>query len=162
MMEKTEYVSGADCKQAGFVRTKKGVMRLSVLERLYKKGHLDYGNKKFCADDRLRAGERLTADFEKARFTLGSSSRGYERVDCQSRGKDFLTDIRSRYLTAIRHVPCEFWPAVRAACIENRQPEADKNLSARRRLEENYVWRCDLCRGLDRLIEYYQNFKKEF
>jgi len=162
MTDKMKYVDKDECFQNGFVRTGKGVMRLSVLERLYRKGRLEYGSKKYGAADRLAAGERLTADFEKARFTIASASWRNERVDCRGGGKDFLTDIRSRYLTAIRHIPHEFWPAVRAACVENRMPEADKRLSARKRLEESYVWCCDLCRGLDRLIEYYQKTKIVF
>lgn len=162
MADNVKYVSKADCEKEGYVRTKQGICRLSTLERLYRKGRLDYGNKKFGAQDRLRAGERLAADYEKAHFNVVSSSWSREKVDCSGGGNGFVTDIRSNYLTAIRHIPYEFWPAVRRACIENVLPEAEGSVSARRRQEENYVWYCDLCRGLDRLIEYYQNRKKIF
>lgn len=154
-----KYVNKTDCEQVGYVRTGQGVYRLSALERLHNKGRLNYGDKKYGAGDRLRAGERLASDYEKARFDVVSSSWSREKVDCSGKGKDFLTDVRSKYLTAIRHIPREFWPAVRTACIENRLPEEDKDDSARRRQEKKYVWCCDLCRGLDRLIEYYQKSK---
>jgi len=152
-----EYISKADCQRAGFVRTAKGVFKFTALERAYAKGRLDYGSARFGRDDRLKAGQRLNADYERARFELKTPEWMREKIDGKSSADvgENLVEVRSCYLSAIRHIPREFWPMVRLVCIENKLPEFDENLPMRRRYEQAYAAYCDLCRGLDRLIEYY-------
>ncbi len=159
--EYEEYVDKTICESKGFVRTPKGIYKLTALERVYSKGRLRYGDKRFSEDDRLRAGNRLNHEYEAAHFNVVGISWKNSKIDSRG-GADTssnLTDLRSRYLTAIRHIPREFWPAVRRICIENLLPDFDNIDSARRRYENMYLWYCDLCRGLDRLIEYYTQSK---
>ena len=81
-----------------------------------------------------------------------------ERID--SKGKnandvEMICKARKRYEEAARHVPGEFWSAVKRVCLENRDFEVSKQFSERRRMEIGFLLKCDLCRGLDRLIKFY-------
>ena len=155
------YIDKAKCIKDGFIRTKKGVCKMTVLERLYHKGKLDFGSSGAGAFDRLKAGEYLASDYEKGHFNVIGSAWGGEKVDCGNSNvsSGILTEMRSRYFMAAKSVPSEFWPIVRSVCIENKLPETDSSYSERKRGEIAYLQYCDLCRGLDRLIEFYHKIK---
>lgn len=160
--DEMEYISKKQCEKEGFVKSAKGICKMSVLERLYNKGRLDYGDKKYSADDRLAVGERLRGSYLRANIGRVPSNFMYVRVDggkTSGRVDDVLLR-QQKYLAAIRVVPREFWAIVRLVCIENKFPKFDENLPARRKSELSYLCCCDLCRGLDRLADYYCGIKQ--
>ena len=152
-----QYTNKQKCEEEGFVRLSKGIYKLTALERAYTKGRLRYGSPRFGEDDRLKAGRRLAVEYATGRFDMVGTGWGNTKID-NGGGADIsnrLAECRSRYLTALKHIPREFWPAVRTVCIEGKLPKFEDETSARRRCEKLYLWYCDLCRGLDRLIEFY-------
>ena len=161
MNKRTEYTNKQKLEAQGFIKTPRGIYKLTVLEQIYRKGRLEYGQDTFGSQDRLRAGEKLASDYEKSHLNTINSYWRNEKID-NGNSNRFDTDInyiRSRYLTAVRAIPHEFWPAVRKICIENKIPDFDNILSSRRKTEALFLWYCDLCRGLDRLIEHYRKHK---
>ena len=56
------------------------------------------------------------------------------------------------YRNCLRIVPAEFWPVVRLICLEEKMPEIPSELSERQQAHINYLYKIDLCRGLDRII----------
>ena len=155
------YVSKRECINSGFIKTKKGVYKLSALEKLYTKGRLDLGDKKYMASERYAAGNRLAGDWARANAGLLSSVWRDVRIDGSIKNQtvDIIMQKQQPYLMAAKVVPHEFWPIVRLVCIENKLPQFDENMPLRRRTEQAYLLYCDLCRGLDRLIEYYCGLK---
>lgn len=149
------YISKKECERRGFLRTEKGVRKMTLLEKLCYGGRLSYGTDKYRSEDRLAAGERFISDYEKNGFKSVQSSLGKEKVDCSIKGGDKSFYICSRYLNAKKYIPREFWPAVKKICLDNKLPEPDEKIPARRRSEMAYAFYNDLCRGLDRLIEFY-------
>ena len=111
---------------------------MSVLERFAEKGWLDFGDSKYSAQDRLKAAEKLQKDYEQSYFMSMSAGGIRERID--SKGKnandvEMICKARKRYEEAARHVPGEFWSAVKRVCLENRDFEVSKQFSERRRME---------------------------
>ena len=158
MKKDQQYVSREDCVRRGFVRKNGGIYKMSVLERFAEKGWLDFGDSKYSAQDRLKAAEKLQKDYEQSYFMSMSAGGIRERID--SKGKnandvEMICKARQRYEAAARHVPGEFWSAVKRVCLENRDFEVSKQFSERRRMEIGFLLKCDLCRGLDRLIKFY-------
>ncbi|MDY6310444.1 MAG: hypothetical protein SPL72_04115, partial [Cyanobacteriota bacterium] len=56
--------------------------KLSVLEIYQKIGYLDYGQKKWSSDDRLKVGNMLHDDFYMATQGIQAINYEKERVDC--------------------------------------------------------------------------------
>ena len=157
MSTKIKYTNKQKLESQGFIRTEHGIYKLTALEQIYRKGCLEYGKNSYGGQDRLRAGEKLASDYEKSHFSSVNSGWLYDKIDTSHYNLyDSETNyIRSRYLTAVRAIPREFWPAVRLICIDNKIPDFEKETSSRKRTQYRYLWYCDLCRGLDRLIEHY-------
>ena len=132
--------------------------RLTVLERYLERGWLDFGNRDYRDEDRFVVGEELLEDFQKCRFSgTKASDFGKERVGGTPLPQADLESVcraRDRYFAKVRQIPSEFWPVVRQVCLENVEPNVPENVPARRRNEMLYAAKRDLCRGLDRLIEY--------
>ncbi len=161
MNTETEYTNKQKLESQGFIRTRHGVYKLTALEQIYRKGCLEYSETTYGGQDRLRAGEKLSSDYEKSHFSTVNSGWQNDKID-SGHYKLYDSDvnyIRSRYLTAVRSIPREFWPAVRQICIENKIPNFEKETSSRKRTQYRYLWYCDLCRGLDRLIDHYRRHK---
>ena len=152
-----KYTDKKKCEKSGFVKTKKGLYKLSALEKLYAKGRLELGDKKYMASERLAAGNRLACDWAKANMGLLSSVWRDVRVDgsIKNQSVEIIMQKQQPYLMAVKAVPYEFWAIVRLVCVENKLPEFDECIPLRRRSEQAYLLYCDLCRGLDRLIEHY-------
>ena len=158
MTDNGGYIDKKECIRRGYVRLEKYYYKMTALEKYLKKGWLAYGNKKYSGQDRYNAGMKLFLDYKLGGFESElSSAMGKIKVDCGgSHIPEDMLDIRQRYLAAIRGVPEEFWPAVRRVCIEDGELNAGDCPSERRRLEITYSLKHDLCRGLDRLIEFYR------
>ncbi len=158
---KEKYIDKKECIKAGFVKSKKGVYKLSALEKLYIRGRLDYGDKKYLASERFSAGNRLANDWTRASSGVLSSIWREEKVDGNSNNHtvEIIMQKQQPYLMAAKVVPYEFWQIVKLVCIENKLPEFDEGISSRRRAEISYLLYSDLCRGLDRLIDYYCGIK---
>lgn len=158
MSEKMLYISKEDCQKRGYVKRNGMYYRLTVLERYLERGWLDFGNRDYSDQDRFAAGEELLEDFQKCRFAGAKSSNfGRERVDGTPLPQSELESVcraRDRYFAKVRQIPAEFWPMVRLVCLENEEPDIAENVPARRRAEMLFAAKQDLCRGLDRLIEY--------
>ena len=75
------YIDKKECIKSGFVKSKKGLYKLSALEKLYAKGRLDFGDKKYMASERFAAGTRLASDWAKANTGLLSSVWNDVRID---------------------------------------------------------------------------------
>ena len=162
MENASKYTNKQELEAQGFIKTPRGIYKLNALEQIYRNGRLEYGDKSFGGQDRLRAGMKLASDFEKSHFSIVNSSWQNEKVDCKFQNNNDINYIRSRYYTAVNSIPREFWPAVRQICIENKIPDFKNIQSARRRSENLYLRYFDLCRGLDRLIEHYLSRKIQF
>ena len=154
---KQTYIDKKECIKSGFVKSRKGLYKLSALEKLYTKGRWESGDKKYMASERFAAGNRLANDWARANAGLLASVWRDVRIDGNIKDQtvDIVMQKQQPYLMAAKVVPHEFWQIVRLVCIENKLPEFDENMPLRRRTEQAYLLYCDLCRGLDRLIEYY-------
>ncbi len=159
MENQEKYIDKKSCVRQGFVHSKGGVCKMTLLERYALRGWLELGNPRYSKEDRLKAAECLQQDFERSCFMSGSVFSAKEKVDCKGKSAldiEFICKARERYFRAVKHVPDEFWPVVKSVCLENREPETDVSKS-RWKSEMNYAMRRDLCRGLDRLIQFYWN-----
>lgn len=152
-----EYVTKADCIEAGFVKLPgKCIQKLSTLELYATKGYLDFGSKRYTANDRVNAGHTLASDYylgglnqvsavdlAKIRVDGGGSIVGAEK-------KAFHED---RFRKAIRAIPREFLSIVHHVVIEDKPLKVvgtDREVN-----KKLFLLRVDLCRGLDRLIKFY-------
>ena len=154
-----KYVSKKDCVESGFIKTEKGIYKMSLLERYYNKGWLDLGNERYSAKDRLSAAAKLREDYEMSRFFNATSTSYREKVDGGNMTGileiDVICEARERYFAAIKTIPEEFLSVVKNVCLEGKEPKLPSDLPERRKLELIFSLRRDLCRGLDRLVGYY-------
>ncbi len=158
MDQDEEYIDKQECCRRGYVRHNGKIYKMTLLEKYAARGWLEFGDPKFSVEDRLRAAKRLQKDYEMSRFMSVSASDFRERVDVVGRGAGDLETIcraRESYFAAVKQIPAEFWPVVKAVCLENKEPDWLENMPKRTRAEANYAKRCDLCRGLDRLLRHY-------
>jgi hypothetical protein len=156
-VRKEQYVKPQQDQVARLVRKNGIIYKRSVLEMWYDKGWLELENSRFCADDRLRFGLKLALDYYiLSKENLHSSYRLNDKVDrsfgCENNG---VLDAKDRYEKAIRNVPAEFWAQVRTVCLEDEEPKAPEGLSERQKAYFYYLYRVDLCRGLDRVVAAY-------
>ncbi len=154
-----KYVTKKDCLKHGFIKTKSGICKITLLERYYLKGWLEYGNEKYSAQDRFKAAEALQQDYEMSRFMLISASGARQKIDCNVANGieelEFICEARNRYFEAIKQIPDEFLSVIHKICLEGVEPELPNGLSDRRKLELSFSYKRDLCRGLDRLVQHY-------
>lgn len=152
-----EYVSRKDCEDAGFVRVPgRPIQKLSTLEVYETKGYLDYGDQKYTSMDRVAVGKKLYRDYYLGGLvTVQAVDPGKIKVDgCGSlvgaEKKDFH---ESRYHKAMAIIPAEFREVVRLVVIEDKPIKvigSDRQVN-----KELFLKRVDLCRGLDRLLDFY-------
>lgn len=128
----------------------------SVLNRYAEAGYLNFGSNRISARDRVDAGSRLYVDFVLGHIgSVGASDTSKIRVDGQGSFEQSLKCIHHRdcYNKAMRAVPSEFWPVVRLVCVEDEEIKVTGSvIDVKRKL---YAARVDLCRGLDRLVQFY-------
>ena len=150
------YVSKESLEAEGFVKIGSGVYKMNVLERYAAAGYLDFGAKKYTAVDRVGAGKRLYRDFYLSGVqSVGAIDMSRIRVDGQGNIEETSRRLHHLdcYQKAMAVVPSEFWPTVRRVCLEDKPLKAQgTKLDIKRQL---YALRVDLCRGLDRLCDFY-------
>lgn len=150
-------------KQTATTKPKK---LLCVLERYYENGYLDFKTtRRYTALSRCSYGMRLAADFQiGGHGKVIATDCSKIRVDGGTQRKETDRQLyhQQRYNRAMASVPKEFRAVIRHVCIEDK-PIADNDneliLSARRRAEWNFSGKIDLCRGLDRLIDFYDSYE---
>lgn len=128
----------------------------STLERYAAAGYLNFGCRRYGPMDRLCAGKRLYADFFLGGISrVAAADMSKIRVDGSGKDGEPLTCLhhRDNYTKAMAAVPAEFWPVVRLVCVEDKPIVATG--SEKKVKRELYAARLDLCRGLDRLVEFY-------
>lgn len=131
----------------------------NTLQRYGADGYLDLGGK-YSAIDRISAGSQLYVDcylggvnrvgaIDPERIRVDGGGSAEQSTKCM-----FHFD---RYQKAMLSVPLEFRAVVRRVCIEDKPIKASGTaLDVKRKL---YAARVDLCRGLDRLVDFY--FRKK-
>lgn len=128
-----------------------------ILQRYAFAGYLDFGSKKYTAADRVLAGTRLYID-----YILGggdgvkANDTSKIKVDGGGSGErsGFCTYHNQMYHWAMKSIPIEFRGVVRMVCIEDKEiVVSGSDLDIKRKL---YAARVDLCRGLDRIVQFYQ------
>lgn len=134
----------------------KRTFKQSVLNRYADAGYLNYGSDKISACDRVKAGMQLYRD-----YILGggdgvkANDIGKIKVDGGGLGERSVMCLHhlDLYRKAIRVIPSEFLPVVRLVCIEDKEIKFNGSyIDMKRKL---YAARVDLCRGLDRLVQFY-------
>lgn len=157
----SDYINKTQCSQQGFVKLDKGYYKMTILEKYFNRNWLDLGSKKYSGEDRLNAGSRLFQDYSASGFeSMRAVGWGKEKVDCSGSPSEDIYGARLNYFSAVKSIPKEFWPVVRTVCIQDTELLAGDDLPERRKLEVTYAMKCDLCRGLDRLIEFYCEARK--
>ena len=130
----------------------------SLLMDYYRQGFLDVEENKYCAGDRLRAGETLQEDHAKAKLDIHGSDPSKIRVDISGfkQEPESVMIHKDRYYKAIKAIPKEFLDVMRAVVID------EKNLPTGREVgrEKAYKARWCLCMGLDYLCEHYASLHR--
>ena len=154
-----KYISKTDCMKNGFVKNKNGIYKMTLLERYYTRGWLDFGCEKYSAKDRFDAAEKLQKDYEASRFMLVSAVGIKQKIDgTVAMGVDDVESIckaRERYFAAVKQIPEEFFSVIQKVCLEGKELDIAEDLPERRKLEVSFSLKLDLCRGLDRLVRFY-------
>lgn len=132
----------------------------STLQKYALAGYLDFGSKNIAAGDRVSAGCKLCVDYylgggeevkaiDMSKIRVDGGGNGERTVKCMHH--------QDMYRKAMKCVPSEFWPVVRRVCIEDKPLNASGSaIDIKRKL---YAQRVDLCRGLDRLVQFYERKK---
>lgn len=153
----SEYVSPELLKKQGFVIKDGLPYRMTLIERYYSKGWLEYGDKRIDSGIRLDSANQLAADFYYSRFPSNAAIDWQkERVDggFNKAEPEPVLDARNRFFKAIRSVPREFWPVVQDVVLYETRPDIGGATQLAYK-QELYRMKVDLCRGLDRLAWHY-------
>ena len=152
-----KYTTKEDAVNKGLCKKNNVIYRKTVLERWYDKGWLELPNSKYSSDERLYFGMKLAHDYYLiSKSNLHSGFIENTRVDIGIKTNGFYQcDAVSRYSKAIKTIPAEFWPIVRQICVDDCEPVILPKMSERQTAYQYFLWRNDLCRGLDRLAVIY-------
>lgn len=136
--------------------------KLSVIEAYEKKGYLDRLRKHWTASDRCRVGIKIGRDYYRSHWeTLKAINYEKDKVDVSIKEEpEFILEARDRYIKAMSAIPDDFRETVRRVCCENKPI---KGIGSSER-QKDYDWHsklCDLCRGLDYLINFYLGIGKK-
>lgn len=156
-MAEPRYTNKQDVINKGIIKKNGTFYRQTLLEIWYAKGWLELSTSRYGSEDRLRYGLKFMLDYYIVnRENLHSSHMFNDKVDLSGRPESMSRlEAQDRYRRAVRSVPAEFWPIVRAVCLEEREPVAPPDLSERQKAYFYFLCRTDLCRGLDRIIDIY-------
>ena len=158
-MGKKENKIGKDTgSEAGMTAEKKEpVKRLSVLEQYYRLGWLDKARHKWTAEDRLKAGQRLYADFYCSHRVSGCIDYTKPRVDTSIKTSmsKAAAEAYGRFAAAFKAVPVEFRGVIYTVCCEDRTLSEPVNMGWRKRAAYKTEQAVLLCLGLDKIIWHY-------
>lgn len=137
--------------------------RKTLLEQLYDKGWLEYRSSPYNSGARLKAGLDLIFNYQiLKRANLHSGYIFNTKIDnSSSLESKMYMDSLNFYRQCLRAVPAEFWQVVRQVCLDEKLPSFNQNISERQQSYNNYIFRIDLCRGLDRIILSQLKVEKE-
>ena len=126
----------------------------TLLEQMYEKGLLDLPKSRFTAHQRLQCGLRLIYQYQIVqKANLHSGFVFNNRIDiANSLEAKLYSDALNFYRACLRAVPAEFWEVVRAVCFEEKLPVPPRGYSERQAAHLSFLYRMDLCRGLDRIL----------
>jgi hypothetical protein len=128
-----------------------------ILAKYAEDGYLNFGSNRYTADDRYKAGSMLYTN-----YILGggdgvkANDVSKIRVDGGGSGEKsaFCAHHNQLYHWAMKSIPVEFRGIIRLVVIEGLPIKVEgSTIDIKRKL---YMARVDLCRGLDRLIEFYR------
>lgn len=158
-MSKKKYTSKQDVISKGIVKKNGVFYKQTLLEFWYSKGWLESKNSCYGSDDRLRFGLKLMRDYHYIlKSHIATTSLENTKVDISLKVQDDnVLDAINRYRRVLRSIPKEFWPIVRRICLEEKEPEFPSGISIRHKSYFYFLYRIDLCRGLDRVIDAYTN-----
>ncbi len=151
------YISKEEALKKGYKKRQQGgYYKQSILEKYLEKGWLELENSPFSAEDRKKAGELLRKDFYLSNYN-NLHSLPLIKISKSTADREDLIYYKERYLGAVKSVPSEFWPAVRAVCIEDIELKANKNIITHSLLSKqaSYHLKMLLVLGLERLVRYY-------
>ena len=131
----------------------------NTLQRYADAGYLDWRGK-YTAVERVSAGNDLWIDYYLGKISsVGAVDPAKIRVDGGGSVQKTIKCLyhQDRYNKAMSCLPKEFWDVVRKVCIDDEPIETEgTRLDMKRKL---YAARIDLCRGLDRLVDFYKRKK---
>lgn len=127
----------------------------TLIEQLYEKGWLEYRRSRFDSKSRLQVALKLMYNYQIIkRANLHSGYIFNNKIDSSITLESHMySDAVNYYRQCLRAVPAEFWGIVRRICLEEKLPVISQDLSERQQAYLNYLYRIDLCRGLDRLLQ---------
>ena len=158
-MTPNNYTSKQDVINKGIIKQGGVFYKQTLLEVWYNKGWLELKESLYGSDDRLRFGLKLMRDYQYIlKSHIATASLDNNKVDISPKVQDDnVLDAINRYRKVLRSVPKEFWSIVRQVCLEEKEPEFPLGISLRQKSYLYFLYRNDLCRGLDRVIEAYNN-----
>lgn len=137
-------------------------VKLTVLDVYGKIGYLNYGNKRYTADDRIRVGKRLHDDYYMATHGIQAIDYAKERVDVSvtNHESDKVLEAKEKFARAMKSMPLEFRRIVFRVCCEDKRIAEEKLTTAWKRRVYLITQAQLLSLGLDRLVKYYLKSKK--
>ena len=162
-MSTPKYTTKQDVIAKGIIKKNDVFYKRTLLEIWYDKGWLELKHSPYGEDDRLRFGLKFAQDYNFLRRSqIATTTLKNDKIDTKNRIEDkHFLDVLDRYRKAVRSIPREFWPVVRQICLEERQLEIPAFLSDRQKAYFYFLYRTDLCRGLDRVISSYTSKLKD-
>ncbi len=162
-MSTPKYTTKQDVIAKGMIKKNDVFYKRTLLEIWYDKGWLELKHSPYGEDDRLRFGLKFMTDYQLVcKLQMPVVYFNNDKVDISSSNlDDNVYDIIDRYRHAVRSIPKEFWPMVKQICLQEQEPVLPKDISDRQKAYINFLYRVDLCRGLDRIIDAYTKKLKQ-
>lgn len=152
------YITPEVAKRLGYSKREDGgYQRLSLIERYFQKGWLEFGDKRLTGDIRLDSATRLASDFYYSRFPqAGATDYTKDRVDGgQNKTEpESVLIARDRFFKAMKSIPQEFRKLIRDIVLFEKRPLI-AGMTKRQYDYNLHLMKVDLCRGLDRLACHY-------
>ena len=138
-------------------------VKLTVLDVYGKIGYLNYGNKRYTADDRIKVGKRLHDDYYMATHGIQAIDYGKEKVDCFGikPESEKVLEAKEKFARAMKSMPLEFRKVIFRVCCEDKRIVEEKMVTAWKRRIYLITQAQLLSLGLDRLIRHYVQKNKK-
>lgn len=156
-------ISKAELTKRGFRKGKDGIFRkASALEQLAEKGWLDFGDKRFSANDRKSIGERFASDYMHSRVE-GVSALDVGKIRVDGSGNlatpEDISAAEDRYRKALKTLPSGCMWIVRRVCIKDLGFILPAKTSKHQKIKERARQATLLCLGLDELGKFYAGLR---